>query len=149
MPDLRRDGIVVKKKKTARKASKRATRKPGKAKKTVRKAVRKPALKSSRKAAPARKSAGKKSPRAATKKAKSSRPAGSRKAGLPSAAAAVVPMAAAASTSGENYGREGWREEELSAAEIDTDAPELDELEADSEGDEPAIGGDADDETEW
>jgi hypothetical protein len=63
---------------------------------------------------------------------------------------AAAPMAAAASTSGEDYGRESWREEELSAAEIDADAPELDELEADDE-DEPGIGGggEGEDEAEW
>jgi hypothetical protein len=58
-------------------------------------------------------------------------------------------MAAAASNSSEDSGRESWRETELSAAEIDTDAPELDELEADSELDEPEIAGDGDEEAEW
>jgi hypothetical protein len=62
---------------------------------------------------------------------------------------AAAPMAAAASTSGEDYGRESWREEELSAAEIDADAPELDELEADGDLDEPEIGGEGEDEAEW
>ncbi|HTY43038.1 MAG TPA: hypothetical protein VMH79_14285 [Thermoanaerobaculia bacterium] len=57
-------------------------------------------------------------------------------------------MAAAASTAGEDYGRESWREEELSAAEIDADAPELDELEA--EMDEADLGdAEGEDETEW
>lgn len=52
----------------------------------------------------------------------------------------------AASPAGEVYGEEGWREEELSAAEMDADVPKPDEREA-----EPARTGveEDDDETEW
>jgi hypothetical protein len=135
--------IVVKKKKAARKASKKAARKAAGKKASSRKSTRKPARKTARRAAP------KKTARAATRKAAgtyafSSRPASPRKAGLPKSPA--VPMAAGAASAGEDYGRESWREEELSAAELDADAPELDELEAELE--EPEPGG-ADDEAEW
>ena len=50
--------------------------------------------------------------------------------------------------SGEAYGEEVWKEEELSAAELDADAPELDELEADGELEGPDLGEDSDD-SEW
>lgn len=46
---------------------------------------------------------------------------------------------------GEVYGEESWKEEELSAAELDADAPELDELESE---DGPEIG-DESDNSEW
>ena len=52
-----------------------------------------------------------------------------------------------ASPSGEVYGEEGWREEELSAAELDTNAPELDELEAELDG--PEITSETDEDPEW
>ncbi len=42
----------------------------------------------------------------------------------------------------------GWKEEELSAAELDADSPELDELEADGEVDGPDMAEDSDD-SEW
>jgi len=57
-------------------------------------------------------------------------------------------MAAAASAAGEVYGRSDWKEEEeLSAAELDADAPELDELEA--ELGEPELPADGEDDSEW
>jgi hypothetical protein len=46
---------------------------------------------------------------------------------------------------GEIYGAEGWRDEEVAPAELDADAPELDELEAELGGAE--LGGE--DESEW
>jgi len=50
--------------------------------------------------------------------------------------------------SGEGYGEEVWKEEELSASELDADAPELDELEAEGELEGPDLGEDSDD-SEW
>jgi hypothetical protein len=59
-------------------------------------------------------------------------------------------MAAADTAPGEVYGEESWREEELSAAELDADAPELDEVESDADLDQPEIGnGDGEEEGEW
>ena len=55
--------------------------------------------------------------------------------------------AAAASAAGEVYGRSDWKDEELSAAELDADAPELDELEA--ELGEPEMPADGEDDSEW
>ena len=55
--------------------------------------------------------------------------------------------AASASSSGEVYGEEGWREEELSASELDTNAPEVDELGSDLEG--PEITSETDEDPEW
>jgi hypothetical protein len=52
-----------------------------------------------------------------------------------------------AASAGEVYGEEGWREEELSAAELDADSPELEELEAELEG--PEVGVEPEDDAEW
>ena len=52
--------------------------------------------------------------------------------------------AAAGASVGEIYGAEGWREEELSAAELGADAPELDDK---AEMDGAELGGE--DESEW
>jgi hypothetical protein len=59
---------------------------------------------------------------------------------------AAPPVAAAskAAAAGEVYGAQGWQEE-LSAAELDADAPELDELEDELDG--PELGGE--DDSEW
>lgn len=66
--------------------------------------------------------------------------------GRPSPALAAAPKAAAGRASvGEIYGAEGWREEEVLGTEMDADAPELDELEAEMDGAE--LGGE--DESEW
>lgn len=51
------------------------------------------------------------------------------------------------SPAGETYGEEGWREEELSAAELGVDVPDLDELEA--ERNTPDIVEEGEEETEW
>ncbi len=58
----------------------------------------------------------------------------------------VAPMAAA-SPAGESYGEEGWREEELSAGEVEVDGPELEELEDEMGG--PEVGGESDEDGEW
>ena len=85
---------------------------------------------------------------AATKKRATSRKAPARK----DFVARPVPVTtvgagSAASPAGEVYGEEGWREEELSAAELDTNVPELDELEAELEG--PEITSETDEDPEW
>jgi hypothetical protein len=54
---------------------------------------------------------------------------------------------AAASPAGESYGEEGWREEELSAGEVEVDGPELEELEDEMGG--PEVGGESDEDGEW
>ena len=125
-------------KKTARKAK---TRKSAPRKSAARGA--KPAARKVARKAPPKKAA-------APKKTAASRKAPSRKdfAARPVPVRTVVGgIAAAASPSGEVYGEEGWREEELSAAELDADAPELDELEAELEG--PEITSETDDDPEW
>jgi hypothetical protein len=53
----------------------------------------------------------------------------------------------AAASAGEVYGDEGWREEELSAGELEVDAPELEELE--SELGAPEVGGEPEEDAEW
>ncbi len=73
-----------------------------------------------------------------------------RRRGLPgrSEAVAAIPLAAAAaSPTGESYGEEGWREEELSAGELAVDGPELEELEEEMGG--PEVGGAPDEDAEW
>ena len=52
-----------------------------------------------------------------------------------------------AAAGGESYGEEGWREEELSAAELEVDGPELEELEEELGG--PEVGGETDEDAEW
>jgi hypothetical protein len=89
-------------------------------------------------AAPARKKSSK--PAAKPAVSKVTRPA---EAAKPAASSGLTPFPPA----GEVYGEESWKEEELSAAEMDADAPELDELESDLE-DGPEMGDESDD-SEW
>ncbi|MEP6993726.1 MAG: hypothetical protein ABI968_04315 [Acidobacteriota bacterium] len=157
---------MAKKKKVAKKAvpkakrsPRKATRKPARPRKPAtrnrkpasRKVAKKPAPKKAvlgkpptQKAAPAR---------GASKKSSSRRGLPARESYPPERAAAtrVEPgpsdrRRSAFSPEGEVYGEEGWKEEELSAAELDADVPESDELEA--EPDEPEIAGESDD-SEW
>jgi hypothetical protein len=66
------------------------------------------------------------------------------------AAAAGAGIAAHETSPGEVYGEESWREGELSAGELEADAPELEDMESDADLDQPEIGGgDADEEGEW
>ena len=51
------------------------------------------------------------------------------------------------SPTGESYGEEGWREEELSAGELEVDAPELQALEEEIGG--PDVGGESEEDGEW
>jgi len=73
----------------------------------------------------------------------------SRRRGLPvrESDVAAVPLAAVASPTGESYGEEGWREEELSAGELEVDAPELQALEEEIGG--PDVGGESEEDGEW
>ena len=129
-------------KKTTRTAAKKSARKAKPAGGSARKTGVRRAKPAARKVA---RSAVKKS--AAPKKKGSSRKAPARK----DFVARPVPVttvaagaAASASPSGEVYGEEGWREEELSAAELDTNGPELG---AELEG--PEITSETDDDQEW
>ena len=67
------------------------------------------------------------------------------------AAAAGAGIASAPQGSpGEVYGEESWREGELSAGELEAEAPELEDMESDADLDQPEIGGgDADEEGDW
>ena len=56
-------------------------------------------------------------------------------------------IAGMAAAGGESYGEEGWREEEVAAAELEVDGPELEELEDEMGG--PEIGGETDEDAEW
>ena len=134
------EDVVVKKRRATKKSAPRGRKA---AKKTTRTATKKTTRaarkKSARKMKPARASARKtgvrrakpaarKVARAAVKKRGTSRKAPARR----DFVARPVPVttvaagaAASASPSGEVYGEEGWREEELSAAELDTNGPEL------------------------
>jgi hypothetical protein len=134
---------VARTKKTARKAARRPKRRAASARKTAssRNAVRR------RKAAP-RKSAAKTvarrkaSPRKAAPRAVSS---GGKRARASRGESDSGPAGIAAfSPTGEVYGEESWKEEELSAAELEV--PELDELDDEIEG--PEIGEESDD-SEW
>jgi hypothetical protein len=132
--------------KKGKKAARKVVRKSARAAKKS--TSRKPAKKAARKAAPkkaARKAAPKKA--AAVKKTPAKKPPARTvpiRRGSP-ALTAALPMAAA--SAGEVYGEEGWREEELAAGELDVDAPELEELEAELEG--PEIGGEPEEDAEW
>jgi hypothetical protein len=125
-------------KKTARKAKRRATSVPRRAvrpKKTGRPGRAAP-RKSAQKPAAGRKGAARKS---GTVRA----PAGSRKAAASRVAAGG---ASAFAPAGEVYGEESWKEEELSAVELDSDVPELEVLEAQLE--DPEIAEESED-PEW
>jgi hypothetical protein len=130
---------VAKKKKAAKKPARAAKRhaagsprKPSRPKKTGRRP----------KAVP-RKSARAKKKAAARKSGAARTTAGSRKAAASRVAAGG---GSTFSPAGEVYGEESWKEEELSAVELDSDAPELDELEEELES--PAIVEEPDD-SEW
>lgn len=123
-------------KKTARTASKKGTRKAKPAGRSVRRA-------SARKAKPAARKVARTAVKKAPKKRGSARKAPARK-GFVARPVPVTTVAAGAAASGEVYGEEGWREEELSAAELDTSGPEL---EAELEG--PEITSETDDDAEW
>ena len=130
------------------------------AKKTVRKARRSPRKKArkpsrpKKSAARTRKPASKKIAKKPTPKKSSSRR------GLPDREPSFARKAAASrvgadeSSSGRSvfspdgvvYGDGGWKEEELSAAELDVDAPEIDEIQEELDG--PEIAGESDD-TDW
>ncbi len=127
--------MAKKKGKAPKKAKKRAGKAVGKATKKAKKAVKKPAKKPVKKAA-------KKAPPRASNATAARRP----RKGLPRPAVAADTRSGG-SPAGEAYGEEGWREEELSAAELDADVPELDELEADL--DSPEAIGDGEDEAQW
>lgn len=123
--------------KKGKKAAKKVVRKSARAAKKS--TSRKPAKMSARKAAPKK--------AAAVKKTSAKKPPARTvpiRRGTP-ARTAALPMAAA--SAGEVYGEEGWREEELAAGELDVDAPELEELEAELDG--PEIGGEPEEDSEW
>jgi hypothetical protein len=120
------------------------------AKRTVRKA-RRSATNSARKATRPKKTGkrGKANPKKGAR-----RPASGRKAAAPARKTAASRVAANARRSGvaafapagEVYGEESWKEEELSAVELESDAPERDELEAELE--RPEVTEETDD-SEW
>ena len=125
--------------KTARKKTSRGARKGS------RTTARRKASASKRAKRTPRKAAGRVTSRRATKKRGSTEAARPRKAAVPpgeavSSGLSVFPPA------GEVYGEESWKEEELSAAELDVDAPELDELESEIEA--PEVGEESED-SEW
>lgn len=62
--------------------------------------------------------------------------------------AAAAGAAAAEMGPGEVYGEESWREEELSAGELDAGAPELEDIESDADLDAAEIG-DGEEDGEW
>jgi hypothetical protein len=147
---------VAKKTRKAKKTARKTTRG---VRKTSRKAARPKASAAKRgraKAkAPAKVASKKKKPATRARKSPSKPPAklaivkvtrrGRRPAAAePEASSGLTPFPPA----GEVYGEQGWKEEELSAGELDTDAPELDELESDLE-DAPGVGDDSDDSEEW
>ena len=151
----REDAVARKKtatKKSARKGKKVSKKVAGRAPK---KAARRPTKRAAARKVSARRTA-KKAP---TGRKRAARPAASEPAApvrkgfaalgekeAPVRVAQRGGIAAAGSTSGEVYGEEGWREEELSAAELDAETPELDEL-------EPGMGagdlGETDEDAEW
>jgi hypothetical protein len=147
------DGVVKKSRTTKRSAPKgrksvrTASKKSARKTKTARKPARKAGVRKSKPAArKVARAAVKKS--AAPKKRAPSRKAAARKDFVARPVpVTMVAAGAAASSSGEVYGEEGWREEELSAAELDTNAPELDELEAERAG--PEITSETDEDPEW
>ena len=95
-------------------------------------------------AAPARRSTSKRAPKpAGAKVARTAAP----KAAQPASSGGLTPFPSPGA-SGEAYGEEVWKEEEVSAAELDADGPELDELEAEGELEGPDMGEDSDD-SEW
>jgi hypothetical protein len=154
-----------------KKKAKRSERKGRKAaRKSVKKSVKKSVQATKKKSSsrkPARKRARKtlgsgKVPKTAPKKAArriaAKRAAPKRKAPAKKFSGKVVPIEGrtipvsepapmAAAERGGAYGEEGWPEEELSAAEIDVDAPELDELESELGG--PELGPEPEDDAEW
>lgn len=135
---------MVKKKKATKKSARKGKKAP---KRTARTAPKKTARKAVKKAAP-RKAARKSTPVARrSKPAKAKKASPARKGAFARGATVATFVAAAGSPAGEVYGEEGWREEELSAAELETDASELGALEAEPEG--PEIASESDEDPEW
>jgi hypothetical protein len=136
---------VATKRKTAKKSA--AKRKQAASKRTKRtgRGPKKTAAK--RRAAGARKTASRAaaSRRKTPRKVASARKTTAKKAAPARIAAVTTPSAA--SPAGEVYGEESWREEELSAGELDRESPEIEEVDADP--DRPKVKGVVEDDSEW
>jgi hypothetical protein len=150
-PARQEEPTVAKKKNKAKKTARKPTRG---VRKTSRKAARPKASGAKRGRAKAKaptKAASKKRAAAPARKAKAAKPAAAKVTRRATRTAASKPEASSGLTpfppAGEVYGEEGWKEEELSAAEMDVDAPELDEIESDLE--DATEAGEESDDSEW